>query len=94
MVRTRVARESLDGTQAVKCLPQEISLREYVMAAQHWPHITQYVKQENGSWSYQEVNELSASLYLPSVDCVLELSEVYRDVTFPATPLPNLREPS
>jgi len=68
------------------------SLREYLMAAQHRPHITQYVKQEDGSWSYNEVNELSASIQLASIDCVLELSEVYRDVTFPENPSPNLRE--
>jgi Uma2 family endonuclease len=71
-----------------------VSLREYVMAAQHRPHITQYVKQEDGSWSYAEVNELSARIQLPSIDCVLELSEIYPDVTFPAHPSPNLHEPS
>ena len=69
------------------------SLREYLMAAQHRPHITQYVKQEDGSWRYNEVNELSASIQLSSPDCVLELSEIYRDVTFPENPAPNLREP-
>lgn len=71
-----------------------VSLREYLMAAQHRPHLTQYVKQEDGSWSYGEVNELSARIQLASIDCVLELSEIYRDVTFPAHPSPNLREPS
>jgi Uma2 family endonuclease len=67
------------------------SLREYLLIAQHRPHVTQYVKQEDGSWSYREVNELSASLHLPSVDCVLEVSEVYRDVAFPATPAANIK---
>lgn len=70
------------------------SLREYLLLAQHRPHITQYVKQEDGSWSYREVNDLSASVHLTSVDCVLELSEVYRDVTFSAAPSPNIKEPS
>lgn len=70
------------------------SLKEYLLIAQHRPHITQYVKQEDGSWSYSEVNELSASIQLASIDCVLELSEIYRDVTFPENPSPNLREPS
>lgn len=69
------------------------SLREYVMVAQHRPHVTQYAKQSDGSWSYLEVNELSAILQLASVDCVLELNEVYRDVTFPVAPLPNLKAP-
>jgi Uma2 family endonuclease len=71
-----------------------VSLREYVMAAQHRPHLTQYVKQEDGSWSYAEVNELSARIQLASIGCVLEVSEIYRDVTFPAHPSPNLHEPS
>jgi Uma2 family endonuclease len=70
------------------------SLKEYLLIAQHRPHITQYVKQEDGSWSYDEVNELSDRIQLASIDCVLELSEIYRDVTFAAHPSPNLREPS
>lgn len=70
------------------------SLKEYLLIAQHRPHITQYVKQEDGSWSYGEVNDLSASLHRASVGCVLELSEVYRDVTFPAEPSPNVKEPA
>ncbi len=70
------------------------SLKEYLLIAQHRPHITQYVKQNDGSWSYDEVNELSARIQLPSIDCVLEVSEIYRDVTFAAQPSPNLREPS
>jgi len=70
------------------------TLREYLLIAQHRPHITQYYKQEDGSWGYREVNNVSTSLYLPSVDCVLELSEVYRDVIFPAAPSPNIKEPT
>jgi hypothetical protein len=70
------------------------SLREYLLIAQHRPHITHYAKNEDGSWSYCEENELSETLRLRSVDCVLELSEVYRDVTFPAIPSPNIKEPS
>jgi Uma2 family endonuclease len=70
------------------------TLREYLLIAPHRPHITQYVKQEDGSWSYREVNDPSAGLHLPSVDCVLELSEVYRDVTFPAAPSPNIKQPA
>ncbi len=67
------------------------SLREYLLIAQHRPHITQYVKQEDGSWSYLEVNDRSASVHLPSLDCVLELSELYQDVVFPAVPSANVK---
>lgn len=70
------------------------SLGEYLLIAQHRPHITHYAKNEDGSWSYSEINDLSASIHLSSVDCVLELTSVYEGVTFPAAPPPNLREPS
>ena len=58
------------------------SLREYLLVAQHRPHITQFVKQSENSWNQTEVNDLAGSLYLPSVDCTLALSEVYRGVEF------------
>jgi len=68
--------------------------KEYLLVAQHRPHITQYVKQTDDSWRYCEVNEMSARLHLPSVDCVLALGEVYQGVTFPAEPRPNIQLPS
>lgn len=71
-----------------------LSLREYLLVAQHRAHVTHYAQNEDGSWSYSEFNDVSASVHLPSVDCVLELTSVYEGVTFPATPPPNLREPS
>ena len=70
------------------------NFREYLLVAQHRSHITQYVKQDDGSWRYGEVNEMSARLHLPSVDCLLQLHEVYQDVTFPMEPLPNIQWPS
>jgi Uma2 family endonuclease len=69
-------------------------LREYLLVAQHRPHITQYVKQDDGSWRYNEINDLAARLWLPSVDCTLELNEIYQDVTFPSHPLPNVQPPA
>ena len=57
--------------------------REYLLIAQHRPHTTQYIRQEDGSWSYREVNDLDANLVVASVDCVLELKDVYHDVSFP-----------
>ena len=67
------------------------SFREYPLVAQHRPHITHFSKRDDGSWSYYEVNDLSARVVLLSVDCVLELKEVYQDVTFPIGPPPSVR---
>ena len=58
------------------------SLREYVLVAQHRPHVTHYVKDEGETWKYEELNDMRAELVLPSIDCVLTLSDVYRNVTF------------
>jgi len=58
------------------------SFREYLLVAQHRPHVAQFVKQTGASWAQTEVNDLAGSLHLPSVECTLSLSEVYRDVEF------------
>ncbi|HVF27037.1 MAG TPA: Uma2 family endonuclease [Pyrinomonadaceae bacterium] len=58
------------------------SFREYLLIAQHRPHVAQFVKQTGDSWTQTEVNELAGSLHLPSVGCTLALGEVYRDVEF------------
>jgi len=56
--------------------------REYLLIAQHRPHVTHFVKQTGGKWEYEEMNNPTAGLYLPSIDCSLSLSDVYRDVEF------------
>ncbi len=61
------------------------SFREYLLVAQHRPHVTHYVKQADGKWDYEEINELSSNLHLPTLDCTLALSEVYLDVDFSRT---------
>jgi Uma2 family endonuclease len=63
------------------------TLREYLLVAQHRPHVTRLFKDDEGKWIHSEVNDLESSLRLQSLDCELPMSEVYRDVTFdpPAT---------
>ena len=58
------------------------SFREYLLVAQHRPHVAQFVKQSSTSWTQTEVNDLDGHLHLPSVGCPLSLSNVYRDVEF------------
>lgn len=58
------------------------SLRECVLIAQHRPHITHFVKQDDGSWSYSEINEPGASIHFPSVGVTLILRTVYEGVDF------------
>lgn len=58
------------------------TFREYLLIAQHRPHITHYVKAESGKWDYEEANGLASSIYLPTIDCTLALSDVYSGVEF------------
>lgn len=55
---------------------------EYLLVAQHRPHVTQFTKQPDGSWAYNEFNDLGATVKLASLGCELSLEEVYQNVTF------------
>src|SRR2546421_6713201 len=41
---------------------------EYLLIAQHRPHITQFVKSDDGSWIYREFNSLDDVVKLASLD--------------------------
>ncbi len=69
-----------------------LSLQEYLLVAQHRPHITHFLKQTDTSWNQTEFNDLAESLYLPSIDCTLALSEIYNGVEF-TKPMPTLASP-
>ncbi|HEX8846361.1 MAG TPA: Uma2 family endonuclease [Pyrinomonadaceae bacterium] len=58
------------------------SFSEYLLVAQHRPHITHLVKQADGSWIYNEYNDLAAVVGLVSLNCELPMSEVYENVSF------------
>lgn len=58
------------------------SFREYLLIAQHRPHVTHYIESETGKWDYEEINDLAGSIYLTSIDCSLALADIYRDLEF------------
>jgi Uma2 family endonuclease len=58
---------------------------EYLLVAQHRPHVSQFVRQEGGVWAFREFNDLSEEVSCAAVPGVLKLSEIYRDVDFEAT---------
>ena len=68
---------------------------EYLLIAQHRPHVTQFVKQDEGSWLQHEFNDLNAALNLVSLGCELTMIEVYQNITFDENAPPyNLRPSS
>lgn len=62
------------------------SFVEYVLIAQDRAHVSQFVKQSDNSWLNHEFNDLKDKFYLPSLDCDLELTEIYDAVDLPELP--------
>ncbi len=58
------------------------SLKEYLLIAQHRPHVTLYIKQNERIWYREELNDLSESIYLPSLEVTIQLNEIYQGVVF------------
>jgi len=59
------------------------SFTEYILIAQDRPHVTQFIKQDENNWLNREFNSIEDKFHLASLDCELELSELYQDVEFP-----------
>ncbi len=58
------------------------SFCEYLLIAQHRPHVSQYIRQSDGSWLQYEYNDLADAVKLTSVGCALALGEIYENVSF------------
>lgn len=66
------------------------NFQEYLLIAQHRPHVTHLVKQADGSWSQREYNDLDAVIKLLALDCEISLREIYEAVNFAAIEPPPL----
>lgn len=58
------------------------TVKEYLLVAQDAPHITHYVKQENGEWKRFDTADLTATLILNAIDGALAVSDVYAGIEF------------
>jgi Uma2 family endonuclease len=56
------------------------SLVEYLLIAQHDYRIEQFVRQPEGPWLRSQLTGLKGSLELPSIQCSIDLSEIYDKV--------------
>lgn len=71
------------------------SFIEYLLVAQDRPHVSQFIKQADNAWLNHEFNAVEDTFYLESVGCETSLSEIYRDIIFPANVSPfQYREPA
>ncbi len=55
---------------------------EYLLIAQHRPHVAQYIRQNDGSWLQYEFNDLTDVMKLTSIGAELSLQEIYENVSF------------
>jgi hypothetical protein len=57
---------------------------ELLFVAQDAPHITQFVRPDADTreWVRHDYGDLAAKVDLPSIQCVLSLSDVYEGVDF------------
>ena len=56
------------------------SVIEYVLVSQRQYSIEQYARQSNGPWLRSEVRGTKGKLDLPSIQCSIELAEIYERV--------------
>lgn len=58
------------------------SFTEYLLIAQDRPHVTQFIRHENGFWLQTEFNSLAEEFHLRSVDCHVTMEEVFQNIEF------------
>jgi len=56
------------------------SLIEYLLVSQQEYRIEQYVRQPDGPWARSEVRGLAGKLALPSIQCSVNMSEIYERI--------------
>ena len=72
--------EAFDRGEKFQAYQTIESLKEYLLVAQDRPFIEQFVRSETGKWEYAAAIGLESSLTLPSIECTLNLTAVYKRV--------------
>lgn len=58
------------------------SFSEYLLIAQHRPHISQFIKQPDDTWVFREFNSLNDTVRLETLSCEMTLDEIYQSISF------------
>lgn len=72
----------IDRNEKLREYRQIVSAREYLLISQDEARIERFLRQNDNEWIYTDVSGITATIEIPSVGCVLALSDVYRKVTF------------
>lgn len=89
LINPQVIIEVLSKTTKLKDRNQKLdsymsleSLTDYVLVEQDAMRIEHFIKINEKEWVVHLLTEVTESLFLKSIDCRIQLSEVYRDVIF------------
>lgn len=58
------------------------TLTDYILVSQDEPHIELYIRQPNGDWLLKEYYGLDKSFRIDSINCTIDLAEIYERVEF------------
>lgn len=77
--------ESLDRKEKRAAYEAIPSMMELLLIAQDTPHVTQFLRRSEsmaGIWARRDYGDLTSAVDLPSIRCLLSLSDVYDGVDF------------
>ena len=58
------------------------TLTDYILVSQDFCFVEHFTKQKNGEWIYRSLSEISDILRIETIDCELDLREIYDRVKF------------
>ena len=76
--------EQFDRSEKAKNYRTIASLQELILISQHKPNIEHYARQSTGAWLISEITDAQTVLKLDSIECRLDLADVYEKVEFDA----------
>lgn len=71
------------GEKFIRYRTYSDTLTDYILVSQKKPFIEHFTRQSDGNWLLSATSGLESSLHISSIDCKLELSEIYYGVSFP-----------
>jgi Uma2 family endonuclease len=80
------SREAYDRGDKFSHYQSISTFREYLLVAQHRPHVTQLVRQEDSTWNHRELGDVAASIRLVSLGCDLAMRDIHRNISFAPEP--------
>ena len=72
------------GEKFLRYTNQIETLQSYILISQDKPLIEIFSRQENGGWEKQEIKGLESVLKIDSIECEINLHELYELIQFPS----------